>query len=75
MNALLAFPIAVGAFVIAGLRATGRLTLFAGQALWRTLLPPYYPARLLEQMEQSGLVSAMQSNGNRDILVPLSNVE
>jgi S-DNA-T family DNA segregation ATPase FtsK/SpoIIIE len=27
-------------------------------------------ARLLEQMEQSGLVSAMQSNGNRDILVP-----
>ncbi|MDY7579452.1 DNA translocase FtsK 4TM domain-containing protein [Herbaspirillum sp. RTI4] len=28
-------------------------------------------ARLLEQMEQSGLVSAMQSNGNRDILVPV----
>ena len=27
-------------------------------------------ARLLEQMERSGLVSAMQSNGNRDILVP-----
>ena len=50
MNALLAFPIAVGAFVIAGLRATGRLTVFAGQALWRTLLPPYYPARLFEQM-------------------------
>ena len=50
MNALLAFPIAVGKFVIAGLRATGRLTVFAGQALWRTLLPPYYPARLLEQM-------------------------
>ena len=30
-------------------------------------------ARLLEQMEQSGLVSAMQSNGNRDILVPAGN--
>ncbi|TAK92190.1 MAG: DNA translocase FtsK [Burkholderiaceae bacterium] len=29
-------------------------------------------ARLLEQMEKSGLVSAMQSNGNRDILVPKS---
>jgi len=28
-------------------------------------------ARLLEQMEQAGLVSAMQSNGNRDILVPV----
>ncbi len=27
-------------------------------------------ARLLEQMEKSGLVSAMASNGNRDILVP-----
>jgi DNA segregation ATPase FtsK/SpoIIIE, S-DNA-T family len=27
-------------------------------------------ARLLEQMEQSGLVSAMQSNGNREILMP-----
>jgi S-DNA-T family DNA segregation ATPase FtsK/SpoIIIE len=27
-------------------------------------------ARLLEQMEKSGLVSAMSSNGNRDIVVP-----
>jgi S-DNA-T family DNA segregation ATPase FtsK/SpoIIIE len=27
-------------------------------------------ARLLEQMEQSGLVSTMQTNGNREILVP-----
>ncbi len=27
-------------------------------------------ARLLEQMEQSGVVSAMQSNGNREVLVP-----
>jgi S-DNA-T family DNA segregation ATPase FtsK/SpoIIIE len=27
-------------------------------------------ARLLEQMEQSGLVSAMSSNGNREILTP-----
>jgi DNA segregation ATPase FtsK/SpoIIIE, S-DNA-T family len=29
-------------------------------------------ARLLEQMEQSGLVSTMQTNGNREILVPAS---
>ncbi|MDP4740597.1 MAG: DNA translocase FtsK 4TM domain-containing protein [Burkholderiaceae bacterium] len=28
-------------------------------------------ARLLEAMEQAGLVSAMQSNGNREILVPV----
>jgi S-DNA-T family DNA segregation ATPase FtsK/SpoIIIE len=27
-------------------------------------------ARLLEQMEQSGLVSPMQANGNREVLVP-----
>jgi len=27
-------------------------------------------ARLIEQMEQAGMVSAMQSNGNRDVLVP-----
>ena len=32
-------------------------------------------ARLLEQMEQSGLVSAMQSNGNREILAPASSRE
>lgn len=30
-------------------------------------------ARLLEQMEQSGLVSTMQTNGNREILVPVGN--
>ncbi|QAU34803.1 DNA translocase FtsK [Janthinobacterium sp. 17J80-10] len=30
-------------------------------------------ARLLEQMEQSGMVSTMQSNGNREILVPAGN--
>jgi len=27
-------------------------------------------ARLLEQMEQAGMVSAMQANGNREIIVP-----
>ncbi len=32
-------------------------------------------ARLLEQMENSGVVSAMQSNGNRDILVPIASAE
>ncbi|HEX8010948.1 MAG TPA: DNA translocase FtsK 4TM domain-containing protein [Casimicrobiaceae bacterium] len=28
-------------------------------------------ARLIEQMERSGLVSAMQTNGNREVLVPV----
>jgi len=32
-------------------------------------------ARLLEQMETSGVVSTMQSNGNREILVPVGNAE
>jgi len=32
-------------------------------------------ARLIEQMERAGMVSAMQTNGNRDILVPASTQE
>jgi S-DNA-T family DNA segregation ATPase FtsK/SpoIIIE len=32
-------------------------------------------ARLIEQMERSGLVSAMQTNGNRDVLAPASATE
>ncbi|WP_322105220.1 DNA translocase FtsK [Paraburkholderia sp. J41] len=32
-------------------------------------------ARLLEQMEQSGLVSAMSSSGNREILVPTRDAD
>ncbi|MFL6709460.1 MAG: DNA translocase FtsK [Massilia sp.] len=32
-------------------------------------------ARLLEQMENSGVVSPMQANGNRDILVPATSAE
>lgn len=32
-------------------------------------------ARLIEQMEQNGMVSPMQSNGNREILVPATSAE
>jgi S-DNA-T family DNA segregation ATPase FtsK/SpoIIIE len=32
-------------------------------------------ARLLEQMEKSGLVSSMATNGNRDLLVPRRNAD
>src|SRR5207253_820653 len=28
-------------------------------------------ARLIEQMERAGLVSAMQTNGNREVLIPV----
>jgi S-DNA-T family DNA segregation ATPase FtsK/SpoIIIE len=32
-------------------------------------------ARLIEQMERAGMVSAMQSNGNREVLAPASAAE
>jgi DNA segregation ATPase FtsK/SpoIIIE, S-DNA-T family len=32
-------------------------------------------ARLIEQMERAGLVSPMQTNGNRDVLVPASKTD
>jgi DNA segregation ATPase FtsK/SpoIIIE, S-DNA-T family len=32
-------------------------------------------ARLIEQMERAGLVSPMQTNGNRDVLVPAGKSE
>jgi DNA segregation ATPase FtsK/SpoIIIE, S-DNA-T family len=32
-------------------------------------------ARLIEQMERAGLVSAMQANGNREVLVPVAKSE
>ena len=41
---------AIGAFVIGGLAAIGRLAKFAWKAISHGLLPPYYPARLFEQI-------------------------
>ena len=32
-------------------------------------------ARLIEQMERAGLVSPMQANGNREVLVPAAKSE
>jgi S-DNA-T family DNA segregation ATPase FtsK/SpoIIIE len=32
-------------------------------------------ARLIEQMERAGMVSAMQSNGNREVLAPDAGAE
>ena len=32
-------------------------------------------ARLIEQMERAGLVSPMQTNGNREVLVPANKAE
>jgi len=41
---------AIGRFVLGGLTSIGRLVLFAGKAIGHTVLPPYYPARLVEQL-------------------------
>ncbi len=40
---------AIGRFVLGGLASIGRVVLFAGRAVAHAALPPYYPARLIEQ--------------------------
>jgi len=49
--------VALGAFVLGMLAVVGRLTLFAVQAVRSALTPPWYPARLLEQMALIGWFS------------------
>ncbi len=41
---------AIGRFVLGGLALIGRIVLFAGRAIGRAAAPPYYPARLGEQL-------------------------
>jgi len=48
---------AIGRFVLAGLGSIGRLAIFAWTVLSRAVLPPYYPARLVEQMLVIGYFS------------------
>ena len=48
---------AIGRFVLGGLASIGRLTRFAWTVIAHTLLPPYYPARLTEQMLVIGYFS------------------
>ncbi len=48
---------AIGRFVLGGLASVGRLVLFAGRALGRAAQPPYYPARLAEQLVVIGWFS------------------
>lgn len=57
MTALVAFLVAIGAFVTHGLRAIGRIAIFAWGAVSRTVLPPFYPAKLFEQMLSIGWFS------------------
>lgn len=48
---------AIGRFVLSGLASIGRLVLFAGKAIGHAVLPPYYPARLVEQLLVIGYFS------------------
>ena len=48
---------AVGQFVLAGLGSIGRLAVFAAVVIARAVRPPYYPARLVEQMLVIGYFS------------------
>ncbi len=41
---------AIGRFVLGGLASIGRLVMFAAKAIAHAVLPPYYPARLAEQV-------------------------
>lgn len=47
----------IGRLLVAGLAAVGRVANFAARALLRGLTPPYYPARVLEQMALIGWFS------------------
>lgn len=48
---------AVGRFALSGLESVGRLAMFAGRVVSHAVLPPYYPARLAEQMLVIGFFS------------------
>lgn len=54
---LVNFFAGIGRFVILGFASLGRLTRFAGTALWRAVTPPYYPTRILEQLAKIGWFS------------------
>lgn len=49
--------IVIGHTLIEALAAVGRIVTFAGRVIWRGLTPPYYPARLAQQMLSIGWFS------------------
>lgn len=48
---------AIGRLFLAFLAAAGRLMMFAGQAVWHCVHPPYYPRLILKQMLDIGYFS------------------
>lgn len=57
MNRALAPFVMVGSLVLGALALIGRMAAFAGTALARAVQPPFYPARLFEQMAIIGWFS------------------
>ncbi|QMW22331.1 MlaE family ABC transporter permease [Sandaracinobacteroides saxicola] len=57
MKFVASFLISLGGFVIGAFALIGRLARFAGLALARAVQPPFYPARLVEQMGLIGWFS------------------
>lgn len=57
MQHVIAFFASVGRLLIAALGAIGRVAAFAATTVSRAVRPPYYPARLFEQLMQIGWFS------------------
>jgi len=57
IGAIIAFFASIGRLAIGGLAGIGRVAKFALTTIGRGLAPPYYPARLFEQLAQLGWFS------------------
>jgi phospholipid/cholesterol/gamma-HCH transport system permease protein len=57
LQPIIAFFASIGRVLINALGAIGRVAVFASTTLSRAIRPPYYPARLFEQMLQIGWFS------------------
>lgn len=57
MQPFIAFLASIGRLLISALRAVGRVTVFAATTVSRAIRPPYYPAKLFEQLMQIGWFS------------------
>jgi len=57
LQPLIAFFASVGRLLLSALSSCGRVTIFAATTISRAVRPPYYPARLLEQLLQIGWFS------------------
>ncbi len=54
---IIAFFASIGRLMISGFSAIGRVGIFAATTFTRAIRPPYYPARLFEQLMQIGWFS------------------